>query len=392
MEIAKDSLQQLDKMLAFLDGKIKAGTVTADTTHKIQTRLDLIDKAHHAHERQSKYYQQMLELQALLHFQEGREVQGREFLQEAYIHAGSVESLQSSVLRRYTSDIEADSSSGQSGTAGDWSLLDDKQQRFMRSYDIKPTTQIRFFVRNAWLFTLYTVLTFGLYDLYWFCRNWVAIRDATGQKMRPFWRAVFAIFYVWPLFKIIRLQARQHGYRTNAAPAGRLALLYIIISYASLALSRAPEYSLGYLAADITLSLLTVIILLAVQRAAAYNNAAALPSEHSVTARHRPIEMIYTVIATIVMVASVVLLLVSGNSTTLSTADQSKADGLSRQIDNLTSQYTTCSNDLTARQNSVDTSSQAAVDSYNTDLNNCEAVRQQQNAVVNEYNALIGAD
>lgn len=39
---------------------------------------------------------------------------------------------------------------------------------------------------------LMSICTFGIYELWWFYKNWRVIRDRTGESIMPFWRAVFA--------------------------------------------------------------------------------------------------------------------------------------------------------------------------------------------------------
>lgn len=59
-------------------------------------------------------------------------------------------------------------------------------------------------------------------------------------------------------------------------------------------------------------------------------------------------------------------------------------------MDALTKQYETCSEELIARKDSVDLYDQDAIDSYNSDYDACEAVRLRQNEAVDNYNKLIG--
>ena len=77
-----------------------------------------------------------------------------------------------------------------------------------------------------------SILTFGLYELYWFYRNWARIRDHTSANIMPFWRAFFAIFWVYSLFKQFNDGATTRGMPESIA-AGGLTLLYILLSLAS---------------------------------------------------------------------------------------------------------------------------------------------------------------
>jgi endogenous inhibitor of DNA gyrase (YacG/DUF329 family) len=79
-----------------------------------------------------------------------------------------------------------------------------------------------------------SILSFGLYPVYWFYYNWMAIQRATGEKMRPFWRSIFYIFWSGRPFKLALTQAKQHGYRSSYEARFLSASLVvgILISYA----------------------------------------------------------------------------------------------------------------------------------------------------------------
>jgi len=52
-----------------------------------------------------------------------------------------------------------------------------------------------------------SLVTFGLYEIFWFYKNWQLIKLREHSEIRPFWRAFFAIFYCYTLFKHISLTA-----------------------------------------------------------------------------------------------------------------------------------------------------------------------------------------
>jgi hypothetical protein len=73
--------------------------------------------------------------------------------------------------------------------------------------------------------------TFGIYQLYWFYKNWEAIRRRTGAQIQPFWRAVFAAIFCYRCFNFVGQDARQRGLKSP--PMGLLACGWILceISY-----------------------------------------------------------------------------------------------------------------------------------------------------------------
>jgi|AGTN01.3.fsa_nt_gi hypothetical protein len=86
-----------------------------------------------------------------------------------------------------------------------------------------------FFTVSVLKFTLLSLSTLGLYDLYWIYKNWKVISERQGIKMRPFWRAFFAYFYIFPLLKEFRSAASSQGDFGNLA-AGALATAWIVMS------------------------------------------------------------------------------------------------------------------------------------------------------------------
>jgi hypothetical protein len=111
------------------------------------------------------------------------------------------------------------------------SELTEKEQGILESYGIADDTKLQFFVRRPGALFAASLVTVGIYDIYWFYKNWVAVRDAGSKKISPFWRTVFTVFYVYPLFRLMNLQAKRYGY--DGQSAGLLALGYVLVPYIS---------------------------------------------------------------------------------------------------------------------------------------------------------------
>lgn len=66
--------------------------------------------------------------------------------------------------------------------------------------------------------TLY-ILSFGLYGVYWFYKNWKLQQPKMDEKIYPVWRAIFSIFFTHALFKRIDQSAshldKQHKFNAN---------------------------------------------------------------------------------------------------------------------------------------------------------------------------------
>ena len=72
-----------------------------------------------------------------------------------------------------------------------------------------------------------STVTFNLYQIYWFYRNW-RIAKERGEDVIPFLRAIFAVLFAYPLFKDIRERGRSASL-VLLPSAGALAFLYFIL-------------------------------------------------------------------------------------------------------------------------------------------------------------------
>ncbi len=83
-----------------------------------------------------------------------------------------------------------------------------------------------------------SICSIGIYEFYWFFKNWQRIRDRNleEKKISPFWRAFFAPFYCYSLFKRVESEASEKGIAVKL-PAAVLATTYALL----LAASRLPD-------------------------------------------------------------------------------------------------------------------------------------------------------
>jgi len=87
-------------------------------------------------------------------------------------------------------------------------------------------------VSEGKLITLY-ILSFGLYGVYWFYRNWKLQQPTMSKNIYPVWRAIFSIFFTHSLFKRINQQASnlEEKHRFNANAFATFFVVTIIASY-----------------------------------------------------------------------------------------------------------------------------------------------------------------
>jgi hypothetical protein len=77
-------------------------------------------------------------------------------------------------------------------------------------------------------FVMLSVCTFGLYELYWFYKNWQWVKESQRSDLSPFWRAFFAPFWAYRHFCHVQERANAGGLviKWNA---GVLAILYFVL-------------------------------------------------------------------------------------------------------------------------------------------------------------------
>ncbi len=78
-------------------------------------------------------------------------------------------------------------------------------------------------------FVVMSLCTFGIYELYWCYQHWDRIRVASGESMRPIWRAIFAPLWAFSLFRRIRYVAHSAGVPAGWS-AGALAGCYLVLN------------------------------------------------------------------------------------------------------------------------------------------------------------------
>lgn len=85
-------------------------------------------------------------------------------------------------------------------------------------------------------FLFLSVISFGIYDAYWMYRNWKAIKTKTSEYMMPFWRGIFVVFWIYPLYSVLKQDHQEHASPHKITPtwiAALLALSYFILAIAN---------------------------------------------------------------------------------------------------------------------------------------------------------------
>jgi hypothetical protein len=107
------------------------------------------------------------------------------------------------------------------------------------------TAPARFFAVSPVKLVVMSICTLGLYQIFWFYRQWVHIKNHSEPLIIPWARALFGIFWCYSCFEFIRNEERRLDVEPTLA-AGPLAIGWIVVSLTW----RLPEPSflIGFLA------------------------------------------------------------------------------------------------------------------------------------------------
>lgn len=73
-------------------------------------------------------------------------------------------------------------------------------------HKISSRTEPLYFAVSKSKLAVMSIFTFGLYEIYWFYKNWKIVKEETGRKIHPFWRAIFAVIYIVLYFSFRYIQ------------------------------------------------------------------------------------------------------------------------------------------------------------------------------------------
>jgi len=130
------------------------------------------------------------------------------------------------------------------------------------SKDLLTCCEPLFFpVSEGKLMNMY-ILSFGLYGVFWFYKNWKLQQKLMSKKIYPMWRAIFSIFFTHSLFKRIDEQA-SHLERQHKFNASSLATFFVFAIVLSNVLDRlAMNTALLDSISDSTIVILSLVLFL----------------------------------------------------------------------------------------------------------------------------------
>ena len=145
------------------------------------------------------------------------------------------------------------------------------------SNDTTSTVHQHSNAQAPWRLVLLSFFTFGMYEYYWFYRNWKHLKNHKKLNIRPGWRTaglfvpIYCVFLGYWQFKDIREYAKKVGCNSFSDP-GWLIIGYIFLSNVSTKISwygfelTDPSERLAFTILEIIFSLLAVWILVTVQK------------------------------------------------------------------------------------------------------------------------------
>lgn len=85
------------------------------------------------------------------------------------------------------------------------------------------------YIINTHKFIILSVLTFGLYHIWWIFKAWRFFLQKDQSDIMPAMRTIFAIFFLYPLFTEISAYAKEKNYSKDY-PKPLFFIVYLILS------------------------------------------------------------------------------------------------------------------------------------------------------------------
>jgi uncharacterized membrane protein len=225
-----------------------------------------------------------------------------------------------------------------------------------------------YFVTSLKRLLLLSIFTAGFYQIYWFYKNWSAVKKATGANISPFWRAIFSVFWAHSLFKQITKATAKRGSKRRY-PVIILTIIYILATIGSNSIGYAVDYS-TYVIFGVALVLLIVstLPLLAMQKIINARNGKRSATAHTGYGNTKG-EIAMIVIGHILFLAWIASTFLFPAAPALTPEQQSLRD----RAEELHAQYDDCSTALQLKEGSLNLDDHATVDAHNAELDKCDA-------------------
>lgn len=94
-----------------------------------------------------------------------------------------------------------------------------------------------------------SIVSMGLYEVYWIYKNWRYIKERDGLNISPFWRGFFGIFYCHSLLRRIHEDEEARSYQQPAFTPGSLATGWVLLRILANGISRMPSVAASIISA-----------------------------------------------------------------------------------------------------------------------------------------------
>jgi len=75
-----------------------------------------------------------------------------------------------------------------------------------------------------------SILSCGLYEVYWIYKNWRYLKERDNLNIKPFWRAIFGVFYCHSLLKEIHQDKELNLFEPPTFSAGTIATIWVALT------------------------------------------------------------------------------------------------------------------------------------------------------------------
>jgi|GEM_PF-6229505 len=254
---------------------------------------------------------------------------------------------------------------------------------------MKQLKQSPFFYQSAITVLIANIFSANTYSFYWFYKQWKTVGLHEGVKTHPIIAAIFSEFTGFVLFKKIWRAApsskvkNRHLYLIPAILFLLVATIVLILSFVFL------DQPLTVLAFSFGAILINSVLYAWVQQV--INTTAPKEAESIHKLQLTPPEIVFFVIGFIGFFSNIpALLLLPSSDTIMQRTEnfQKTTDLLQVRYDKLDAEFTKCNDMLRTRYEMLDTTSQVAVDAYNKDIEPCQEIMKERDAVGNKMLSL----
>jgi hypothetical protein len=112
----------------------------------------------------------------------------------------------------------------------------DKPDQIPIEIDRGSGDELPFYCVSATKFSILSLTTLGLYELFWFYKNWMLVKKRSGHDISPFWRAVFSPLYCYSFANTVNSTADSVNVSQRTRPVV-IAAIYIAL----ITLHRLPD-------------------------------------------------------------------------------------------------------------------------------------------------------